>query len=111
MPVVDPSVLKQLQEGSTIQEVYSADGKMVLGYKGRFCKHPSGEPMVFDNFTEALRENAKVNRIETLKAQGKNEHGQTPEQVKLFEQKQKHQKNAREKADLALAAAAGEMRR
>lgn len=111
MALIDPEVLKKVEEGTTIQEVRSADGKLVIGYKGRFCKYPDGTPKVYDNFTECLRENSKQNRIDILKSEGKNEHGQTPDQVKEFLARQKRQLAVKEKADLALSAAASELKR
>lgn len=97
MPKIDPEILKQAQQGTVIQEYKDANG-MILGYKGRFCKD------VFDNFTECLRENARAYEIQTLKAHGLNEHGQTKEQIQQFNKRMEISKKIKERADLALAA-------
>lgn len=104
MSIIDPEILKMSHEGTTIIEVRNAQG-YVIGYKGRFLSH------VYDNFTEALRENSKVNRENQLKKEGKNEHGQTKEQAEEFNKRKRYQQQLREKADMALAAAAGELKR
>lgn len=104
MAIIDPEILKATQEGTTIIEVRDATGRL-LGFKGRFLPH------TYDNFGEALRENSKIDNLNRCKSKGLNEFGQTPEQEKEFKENAKRQKMAKEKADMALTAAANEMRR
>lgn len=97
MGVIDPELLIQSQEGTIIKEIKDANG-MILGYKGRFLPH------VYDNFTECLRENQNAHRIEVLKKQGLNQHGQDKQQEEEFKQRAKRQHEQKEKAEMALAA-------
>ena len=104
MAIVDPEMLKKIQHGSTIIQFKDPAGA-VLGYQGRFLKS------VFDNYTECLRENAKEREQQEFKKLGLNQHGQTKEQAKAFEDRKKVQQAKKEKAELALIGAAAEMRR
>lgn len=104
MSIIDPEILKRTQEGTVIIQVKDAMGN-AIGYKGRFLPH------TYDNFTEALRENQKAREQTEFKRLGLNEHGQTKEQAKAFEDKKKIQQLKKDKAEMALIGAAGELRR
>ena len=104
MPIVGPEILERIKQGTTIIHFKDPNGT-VLGYQGRFLKS------VFDNYTECLRENAKEREQQEFKKLGLNQHGQTKEQAKAFEDRKKVQQAKKEKAELALIGAAAEMRR
>jgi len=89
MPIVDPKEIEKIIVAkNTIEEVPG-------GFKGNYLPH------VYDNRSEALRENVlEADRIR-LSKEGKNIHGQTPEQVKAYESRKKVALDKKAKAEMA----------
>lgn len=89
MPIVAPEQIEKLKVASnTIEQV-------VGGYKGPYLPH------VYDNRSEALRENClEADRLRLAKV-GKNINGQTPEQVKAYEARKKVALDKKAKAEMA----------
>ena len=59
-------------------------------------------PHWYDSASEALKENQFAARIQTLKAKGLNEHGQTKEQEEAFKKKKIAQQKLKDKAQLSV---------
>lgn len=90
---LDPKDL-ELQAKSGIETKFDQQGRP-LAYKGPHL------PDWYDNYNEMLKENQWAKRKQDYAREGKNEHGQTPEQEKEFKKRQAVQLERKKKAELA----------
>jgi hypothetical protein len=97
MSRIDPEMLDQIERQRGMEMKKDNDGN-VLAWKGPWL------PDWFDNYTECLRENQNARRVQKLKDAGLNEHGQTKEEAKSFEDRKKIQLIRKQKAEDALLA-------
>lgn len=97
MSKIDPIVLDQIEAGASMQVKSDSNG-MPIAWKGPWL------PDWFDNYMECHKENQAALRIKKLKAEGKNENGQTPEQEKEFKHRAEIQQQRKQKAEAALLA-------
>ena len=91
---IDPKVLEIEAMQGTIEIKYNAQGQPI-GWKGPWL------PDWYDNYQECLKENQWAKRKLDYSKEGKNEHGQTPEQEKEFKKRQAVQLDRKRKAELA----------
>ena len=89
MPIVDPKEIERIKiDQNTIKAVLG-------GFQGPYLPH------VYDNRTEAWKENIAEAERQRLAKVGKNIHMQTPEQVKAFEARKKESEERKKKAAYA----------
>lgn len=94
MSIIDPRLLKEMEMGGGIEIKRNLQG-IAVAYKGQFL------PDWYDNYMECHRDNQNENRRLSLAKEGKNFHGQTPEQEKAFNKRLALAKQRKEKAELA----------
>jgi len=96
---IDPNQIESMEKARGIEVKVDSNG-MPVAWKGVYL------PDWFDNYMECHKENQNARRKHLLAAEGKNEHGQTKEEEKAFNDRKRIQLERKKKAEAALLASA-----